>query len=182
MSILIKKVTYQGGFLTAESEKAVLALLKEKCIKLLPKNVEDKHVTINFFDDKAIKAAGKDPVQVRREQLFSNEDLGKVVTIKVVAFGEYVEDGVVLNQGLEVDIESLRAIILSDGRNLADMFDLNKPHVTLALSDAVNENGKAIAKAVNTYKCDFVVPFEMELQVSLEVCKFNVRGTKIVDD
>ena len=180
--IQIKKITYQGGFITEESLEKLLAVMEEKGLKLLPREVKDRHVTINFFDDKAIKAANQDPVEVRRSQLIPNEDLGRVVTIKVVAFGEYVEDGIVLNQGLEVSMESLRAVVLSDGRNLADMFNLNKPHITLSLSDTKDENDKFIAKAVNTYKCDFVVPFEMELEVSLEVCKFDVRGTKVLYD
>ena len=53
--IQIKKVTYQGGFITEESLEKLLAAMKEKELKLLPREVKDRHVTINFFDDKVIK-------------------------------------------------------------------------------------------------------------------------------
>jgi hypothetical protein len=186
MDILVKKVTYQGGFVTNESMKKILALLEEKGIKLLSRVIEDNHITITYFDDKAIKIEGKDPVTVRKEFLIPNEDLGRIVKVRAIAYGEYVKDGIVMNQGLEITMDSLKEVVLSDGRTLADIFGGIKPHITLALSDKKDVDNKFIAKAVDTYLCDFKGEkskvFEMEIEVTLEVCKFNVRGTNVIYD
>ena len=61
----------------------------------------------------------------------------------------------VQNQGFLVDEESLKGIKLSDNRNLNDTSKNEVPHITVSISAEKDENGRNIAKAVNTWKCDF---------------------------
>lgn len=146
-SIPIEKVEYQGLVLTEKGLETMRESLSEKGIELIGREQNNMHMTCEFFGFKP---------DADRGDLFNEKDLGKTVEITVIGFGEYRgEDGKVQNQGFLVDEESLKGIKLSDNRNLNDTSKNEVPHITVSISAEKDENGRNIAKAVNTWKCDF---------------------------
>lgn len=146
-SIPIEKVEYQGLVITEKGLETIREAFAEKGIELIGREQKNMHMTCEFFGFKP---------DVDRGNLFNEKDLGKTVEITVKGFGEYRgEDGKVQNQGFLVDEDSLKGIKLSDGRTLQDTSKNEVAHVTVAISAEKDENGRNIAKAVNTWKCDF---------------------------
>lgn len=161
-----ENVNYSACFLDDKGMQDMRRGCAENGIELIGREQPDMHMTLQFY--------GRNP----DKSGIPEEDLGRAVSLKVVAYGEYRtdgrEDGMVENQGFKIDKESLDRVVLSDGRTLADACRNDNPHITLSLSPEQNERGER-AKAVNTNNADFstqVSPFYIEARIGV----FGARG------
>ena len=144
------KVMFQGIALTPASFHKIESAMKSIGIEPIDgKYDKNIHYTLTW--------------KPKDDERLSNDDLGRTVAIKVVAFGTYEKDGKTVNQGLLVDTESLKGISLSDSSSLKD-----KSNQQL---DVINvSNDRDSGKAIDTQKCDFSKhPLELELEGRIAV-------------
>ena len=94
------------------------------------------HVTFEFFGN---KNPGFIPDELRNMKEYS---------IRVIGFGEYIQNGILLNQGLLVELpEELQSFYKNEAM----------PHITVYCSTREDENGKRLTSSKNTRYCSWEV-------------------------
>lgn len=153
MELESKAVQYDCALLTEESlekvkqivhQTGIIKRLEEIGIKI-PENLsyqKNMHCTFRYM-----KGADE-----KRNFQLSNNELHQEGTLVVEGIGAYVKDGVLMNLGLFVnDKKSFNEPAFQDIR--CGLFDNRISHITIAINPEVDENGKPVAKAVDTQKC-----------------------------
>lgn len=152
MSARSQDVQYDCALLTDESllevdklvhESGILQKASEMGIKVPDMTYQkDMHCTFRYMN-------GYDE---RRGYQLCNEGLHKQGTLKIEGIAIYVKDGVLRNVGLLVnDTESFNELGFEGVRD--NLFSNEISHVTIAINPERDENGKRMAKAVDTQKC-----------------------------
>lgn len=161
----ISKVEHLALLLEETAITAINQFLTEQGIESIGDFQPNMHYTLHYYGWKPNADRNDIPVA----------DLGKTITITLDGFGFYVADGIVQNMGFRVSADCLPEISIGNG-TLADLSQNAVPHITIAINPATDEEGKVIAKAVNTYKCVFH-PLETPLVVEARLAVF--RGGKV---
>lgn len=143
----IDKVEYYGLVITEKGLDEIRQFVEKNGIEMIDREQDNMHMTCQFFGRKET---------ADRSELPGDKDLGKTIRIQVSGFGDYrSENGIILNQGFQVDRESLEEYKLSDGRTLLEATKNEIPHITVSINHGRDDDNKPIARAVDTYKCDF---------------------------
>lgn len=104
------------------------------------------HITFEFFGN---ENPGFIPEELRHTM--------KEYTIKVIGFGEYIQNGVLLNQGLLVELpEELKPFYKNEAM----------PHITVYCNARKDDDGKPLTSPRNTRYCSWEI-YPVEKQYTL---------------
>lgn len=141
----MKDVLYWG--ILVNEGQAINAILNTGN-QLISAPQKSMHLTLEYFGGKTEKNI---PV----------ERIGEEVEILATAYGTYIKNGIIANQGLLVPSTSLAEVGLKSKNDV--------PHITVAISNQIDEKGKKIGKAVETSKCDFNIPVHVKIKGRIAV-------------
>ena len=162
-----EEIVYQGLVITQKGIDAIFDSLYENNVQLIGLTQRNMHMTTCFLP--------------KEEQIFSNKELGRTVMLHITAYGEYVKNNVVANQGLLVSNEMLENTILN-GKSILSICNNKVNHITLVVNREKTDNGNPIGKASETSLCDFNIPMDILVEARVAVFdKNNIPYYKIIE-
>lgn len=174
----LKHVEYQGILISEESMEEIKEKLKGMNIEIQNSEPDNPHITCKYFA----------PTDDKKALLFSERDIEKPISFKIIAYGEYIKEGKLANQGVLIDKSSLE-IPLSD-RTLSESIQTDKPHITLSVNkekvEIVDSHQKVkkvpFSAAKDTVEATFNVPLELEATGTLVYFSHAGIHTKIEEN
>lgn len=191
MSCKCSEVEYDCALLTEDSlqsvseivqKSGILNRLREVGIRI-PEDLQyqkNMHCTFRYMGN-------NDAV---RDNQLSNDELHKPGILCVTSIGAYAKDGVLRNLGLRVD-DSLSFNSPEFDNVRKDLFTNEISHITVAINQELAEDGRRMAKAVDTQKCfrefdgstseaSFVINFDEPIALTA-TAEAMERESRVVD-